>query len=177
MTFTVTVHEPFAGTVPPESATSLAPLTAVSTPPQVVAPEADAAFTRPNGYVSVKAAPLTAVPLPLVSVMVRTLVSLMPMDAGAKDFATTGPASTFKVALPATVLAPAFAVVSAPMAMEFAYAPAAADCTLTVTVHEPPAGIVPPESATVVPLFAAVTVPPAHVVAPDADTVLVMPTG
>ena len=49
--------------------------------------------------------------------------------------------------------------------------------TFTVTVHEPPAGIVPPESAALVPLFAAVTVPPVHVVAPEADAVFTRPAG
>ena len=49
--------------------------------------------------------------------------------------------------------------------------------TLTVTVHEPLAGIVPPESATLLALFAAVTVPPAHVVAPLAAAVFTIPAG
>ena len=49
--------------------------------------------------------------------------------------------------------------------------------TFTVTVQEPEAGIVPPDSATLVPLLAAVTVPPAHVVAPDALAVFTNPAG
>ena len=49
--------------------------------------------------------------------------------------------------------------------------------TFTVTVHEPPAGTVPPESATLAPLFAAVTVPAPHVVAPLALAVLTRPAG
>ena len=49
VTFTVTVHEPLAGTVPPESATLLPPFVAVTVPPHVVAPEADAVLTRFNG--------------------------------------------------------------------------------------------------------------------------------
>ena len=53
----------------------------------------------------------------------------------------------------------------------------AAEVTLTVTVHEPPAGTVPPESATLVPLLAAVTVPAPHVVAPEADAVFTSPAG
>ena len=40
--------------------------------------------------------------------------------------------------------------------------------TETVTVHEPPAGTVPPESATLVPPLVAVTVPAPQVVAPEA---------
>ena len=108
------MHEPFAGTVPPESAT-LVPLLAAVTmpPPHVVAPEADAVFTRPAGYVSVNAAPVTAVAFGLVSVIVSTLVSLVPTEAGAKLFVTVSP-STASDALAAAVFAPAFAVVSAP---------------------------------------------------------------
>ena len=43
---------------------------------------------------------------------------------------------------------------------------------MTVTVHEPDGGIVPAESATPVPLAAAVTVPAPHVVAPAGVPVL-----
>ena len=45
VTFTVTVHDPLAGTVPPASATELPPAVAVTVPPQVVAPAGVAAFT------------------------------------------------------------------------------------------------------------------------------------
>ena len=73
VTFTVTVHEPPAGMVPPESATLAPLLAAVTVPaPHVVAPAGVAVFTRPAGYVSVKAAPVIAAAFALVSVMVRT---------------------------------------------------------------------------------------------------------
>ena len=49
--------------------------------------------------------------------------------------------------------------------------PAVALVTFTVTVQEPLAGTVPPESTTLVPLLAAVTRPPTHVVAPLAEAV------
>ena len=75
------------------------------------------------------------------------------------------------------VVAPALVVVTAPAAMVFVYEPGVALVTLTVTVHEPLAGIVPAESATLLPLFAAVTVPPAHVVAPLAAAVFTIPAG
>jgi hypothetical protein len=48
--------------------------------------------------------------------------------------------------------------------------------TLTVMVQAPLAGTVPPESATLVPLLAAVTVPPQLLAAPAA-AVLTMPAG
>ncbi len=45
-------------------------------------------FTRPAGYVSMKAAPVIAAVFGFVSVIVITLVSLMPTDAGEKAFVT-----------------------------------------------------------------------------------------
>ena len=81
MTFTVTVHEPLAGTVPVASATLPPPLAAVTLPPaHVVAPLALAVLTRFAGYVSVNAAPVTADAFGLVSVMVSTLVSPVPIE-------------------------------------------------------------------------------------------------
>ncbi len=68
-------------------------------------------------------------------------------------------------------------VVSPPIGIELANAPAADAWTFTVTVQEPDAGMVPPESATLPPLAVAVTVPPAHVVAPAGVAVLVTFTG
>ena len=117
MIFTVTVHEALAGTVPLASATLAPLLAAVTLPPaHVVAPDADAVFTRFAGYVSVKAAPVTAVAFGFVSVIVSTLVSVVPMEPGVNAFATVSPESTVSVALAAAVLAPAFVVVSPPAA-------------------------------------------------------------
>ena len=65
-----------------------------------------------------KAAPVTAVAFGLVSVMVSTLASLVPIEAGANAFATVSAPSTVSVALAAAVLAPALVVVSAPIAIE-----------------------------------------------------------
>jgi hypothetical protein len=178
VTLTVTVQEPLAGIVPPESARLAPPLAAVTTPaPQVVAPEAEAVFTRPAGYESVNAAPVTASGFGFVSVIVITLVSFVPMEAGPKAFVTVSAEAMSSVPLAAARLAPALAVVSAPAPNVFVYEPGVAPVTFTVTVHEPLAGIVPPESATLAPPFAAVTTPPAHVVAPEADAVFTRPAG
>ena len=100
------------------------------------------------------AAPVAATAFGLVSVMVRTEVSLVPIDAAANAFATESAAFTVSEAFAAAVLAPALAEVSAPAAIELLYVPGVALVTLTVTVHEPPAGMVPPESATLVPPLA-----------------------
>ena len=139
----------------------------VGAPPQVVAPLALAVFTKFAGYVSVKAAPVAAVAFGFVSVIVSTLVSLVPIEPGVKDLATVSAFRTVRLAFAAAVLAPAFVVVSAPAAIELLYVAAVPLVTVTVTVHEPLAGIVPPESATLPPPLAAVTAP-AHVVAPFA---------
>src|SRR5258705_1043156 len=106
--------------------------------------------------------------------MVRTEAPFTPIALGAKPFATVRPLFTVSVALAGAVLAPALVVVSAPAGIVFRCAPAVALVTLTVTVQEPPAGIVPPVIATLAPLLAAVTAPP-QVVAPLAAALLPLP--
>jgi hypothetical protein len=66
--------------------------------------------------VSVNAAPVTTVPLGLVSVMVRTLVAPLPIDDGVKPLETASVLETISVSEAAAVLEPALAVVSAPTA-------------------------------------------------------------
>ena len=118
-------------------------------------------------------APDTATELVLVSVMVSTDTSPVPIEAALKDFATVRRAITASVAeAPADV--PALVVLTAPLL--FTYEPSAALVTLTVMVHVPLAGTVAPERATLVPLLAAVTVPP-HDDAPAGVAVFTRPTG
>ena len=88
---------------------------------------------------------------------------------------TTG--LTFKTSLAAATFEPPLAVVKPPAAIEFVQEPAVTLVTVTVTVQLPLAGIVPPASATEVPLFAAVTVPPTHVVLPAGAEALVICVG
>ena len=91
VTLTVTLHEPLAGIVAPESATLAPALTAVTVPPaQVVAPEAGLAFTRFTGYVSVNAAPVIATAFGLASVMVSVEAPLMPTVAGLNALVMAG---------------------------------------------------------------------------------------
>ena len=66
---------------------------------------------------SVNAAPLTAVVFGLVSVIVSTLVSLVPIEPGVNVFATLSPVRTVSDALAAAVFAPALPVVRVPIAM------------------------------------------------------------
>ena len=120
VTFTVTVHEPFAGTVAPLIETPVPLFVAVSAPPHVVAPPATAALTRPAGYMSLKATPVTEEALPLVSVIVSRLVSFAPMDDGTNDSLEVRPASTVREPLTAAALAPALPVVMPPAGIVFA---------------------------------------------------------
>ena len=119
------------------------------------------------------AAPVIADVFAFESVIVRTDVPLAPMAAGANAFATVAWESTFNVAV-AAVAVPALVVLMLPVL--FRYELAEALVTFTVTVHELLAGTVPPESATLLPPFVAVTAPP-HVVAPEAEAVFTRPAG
>src|SRR6478735_11095675 len=106
--------------------------------------------------------------LVLAMVMLSTEALPTAPGFGANDLEIVGRAATVSVSLAASALLPALVVVSPPAAMVLASAPEAVAVTLTVTVHEPFAGITPPESATLEPPFAAVTVPeqPAPPMAP-----------
>ena len=163
----MTVHEPLAGMVPPESATLLPPLAAVTVPaPHVVAPAGAAVFTRPAGYVSVNAAPVIATAFG-VGERDGEHRGRVRRDRGRREgLGDRRVREHGERRGGAAVAVPALVVVTAPV--ELLYAPAACVVTFTVTVHEPVAGTVPPASATLVPLLAAVTVPPPHVVAPRA---------
>jgi len=105
--------------VAPESATLLPLFAPVTVPPQVVAALALAVLTKPAGYVSVNAALVAAVPFGFASVIVITLVSLVPMVVGAKDFVTAMTLATVSVSLAGAVLDAASVVVSAPAAIVF----------------------------------------------------------
>ena len=120
------------------------------------------------------AAPVIAVAFAFESVIVSVDVPPAPIVFGVNDLAAVAWARTVSVPA-APVAVPAFAVEMAPVL--FRYEPAVALVTFTLTVHEPEAGTVAPDSARLVPLFAAVTVAPAQVVAPEADAVFTSPAG
>src|ERR1700674_941965 len=102
--------------------------------------------TRLAGKLSVSPglARLTADVLSLVRTIERVLSVLGATADGANDFATR----TFEksVALAAAILLTFCVSVSAPMGSVLVYGPGAVMVTLTVTVHEPVAGIVAPAS-------------------------------
>ena len=121
-----------------------------------------------------KAAPVIATALALASVMVRVDVPAMPIGFGANDLVMVGCASTLSVA-EALGAVPAFVVVTLPVLLR--YTPAAALDTFTVTLQEPLAGTVPPASATLLALPAAVTTPAPQLVVPAGAPVLTRPAG
>ena len=105
------VHEPLAGTAAPDRTTLLPLLAAVTVPPHEDTGLAAAVLTRPAGYVSVKATPVVASVFALVSVMVSTETSPVPIAAGANALAATSRATTESVAVAPTEV-PAFTVVT-----------------------------------------------------------------
>lgn len=100
VTTAVTVHEPLAGMVPPEIDTvePLAALVPTQVPPDVAA-------VKPAGKVSVKAAPVMAVAVGLLRVIVSVAVLFSGTVTTSKALVMLGRA-TFKVALVAATLEP-----------------------------------------------------------------------
>ena len=96
----ITVHEPLAGMVPPEIDTvePLAALVPTQVPPGVAA-------VKPAGKVSVKAAPVMAVAVGLLKVMVSVAVLFSGTVAAPNALVILGRA-TFRVALVAATFAP-----------------------------------------------------------------------
>lgn len=91
VTGTTIVQLPDAGMAPPEIASELPPLVIVTVAPQVlVEGAAEVFFMLVEGYVSVNAAPVMAVVLGLVSVMVIVEAPFIRIEPGLKTFVTVG---------------------------------------------------------------------------------------
>ena len=117
MTFTVMVQELLAGTDPPEKVrvpglVAFGDAVTVPVGHVVEAPETTS-LRRLTGYVSENAAPVIAVELGLVNVMINKAASLTATLPGANDFATRGGVNTVNVALDAIGFEPPLEV-SAP---------------------------------------------------------------
>src|SRR5579862_1624835 len=158
VTVTVTVHDPPGAICAPDNATLPPPPVAEATPlVHVVAAPGAAAFTIAAGYVSENAMPVTVVVVfGLASVIVSVEVPPAWIDEGVKDLVALMPLTTVRTPLTEVPL-PAFVVAMAPVLL--VYTPGEFAVTFTVTVQVAPAAIVAPESATLVPLFAALTTP------------------
>jgi hypothetical protein len=96
---------------------------------------------------------------------------------GAKDLDEVGSGATVNVPEIGVALLPPLVVTSAPAGIVFVNAPAVVPVTVTVTAHDPLAGIDPPERLNVLPFAAATTAPPVHVVEAAGAVALRIPAG
>src|SRR4029079_7776583 len=175
--FTATVHDVApAHSAPPAIEKRLLPLTAVTTPPQVVTAFGVAAIVWPAGKLSVNDSPVNAgAPLAWVSVTVSRDVPSAATVAGANAFATTSAADVVSVAVVGNCVRPCV-VWSTHGAIVFTRPPVtalAATCTGMVIVQDPAAGmVVPMGSENEVAPGTAVKAPP-QVVAPAGAAAIV----
>ena len=114
--------------------------------------------------------PVTAVALRFCTVILMVDAVPRVTVAGLKLLLTSKGCSTVKVPL---AEAPVGALAELMRPVLLTNAPAVAACTLTVTTHEPLAGIVAPVSVREVPPLAALTEPPGQLVLPAGVAVLV----
>ena len=150
------------------------PATAVTVPPHVLASPFGVATTRPAGSVSVKPTPVSAVPaFGLVSVNVSVVVPFTGMLSVPNALAIVGGATTVRLAEAVPPVPPSVEVTA--LVVLF-LAPAVVPVTLTVSVHEPPAGRPPLASPTLPAPATAVTVPP-HVLANPFGVATTSPAG
>jgi hypothetical protein len=149
---------PDAGIVPPARASELPPLTMVTVPPQVFVVGVAAVFFKlAEGYVSVKAVPVMAVVLGLMSVIVIVEAPDTGMTLGLNIFVAVGVENTVSVS-EAAAIEPALAVDITPVLL--VYVPATEVLTDKTMEQLPDAGIVPPARASELPPLTMVTVPP-----------------
>ena len=92
VTSVVMLQLPFAGMVPPLSVSEEPPAEAVRVPAQLLEVASGDAFLKPLGKLSLKATPVSAELLELVSVIVLVLLPFTPMDVGLKLVETVGAA-------------------------------------------------------------------------------------
>lgn len=161
-TFTENVHEPPAGSVPPERFTTdapeMPPVVMVPAPQEPVRPLGVATF-RPTGSVSPKPMPVNAtVAFGLVTVKVRVVVPFSGIVAAPNALVKIGGAVTVRVAVE---------VLPAPLSLAvtvtlLTFDPPVVGVTFTLKVHDAEAARVAPERLTVDEPAAAVMVPPPH---------------
>jgi hypothetical protein len=161
-TFTENVHEPPAGSVPPERFTTekpeMPPVVMVPAPQEPVRPLGVATF-KPAGSVSPKPMPVNAtVAFGLVTVKVSVVVPFSGMLAAPNALVNVGGAVTVRVAVE---------VLPVPLSLDvtvtlLTFAPPVVGVTFTLKVHDAEAARVAPDRLTVDEPAAAVMVPPPH---------------
>ena len=174
---TVTVHVPSAATVPPVYVTLPLPAMAVNVPPvQVVATSVGVTTVNPVGNVSVKSTLVAGINAPLLSsVRVNNVVS--PCSIALTPNALVKPITGAAVTSIVSVAVPELPKLDVKSPVTLTYVSAKTDVTVAVTVHDPSAGISPPEYAIEPDPATAVNVPPVQVVAASLGVTMVKPVG
>lgn len=142
-TFTETVQDAFAASVPADRLTLDEPAVAVAVPPHVLFSAFGVATTRPAGRLSVNAIPFNVTPvLGFVMVKVSEVVPFSGMLAAPNTFVIDGGAATVRFAV-AVLPVPPLVELTAPVVL--VYWPATAPVTVTLNWHCPPTAMVAPE--------------------------------
>jgi len=164
-TLTVTVQDPNGGIEPLASDTLVAAADAL--PPQPFDNPLGVFTTNPAGRLSLNPTPLSVVAtFGLLSVNVNVDVPFTATTMGANPFPITGAATTTKLADAVFPDPPSVAATGPDTAT---LVPASVPRTLTVSVHDPEAGIVPPASEIDELLSTAVGTPPHELASPFGD--------
>jgi hypothetical protein len=160
ITFTLKVHEPLAGRLPPDKLTLLDPAAAVIVPPphEPLMP-LGVATTIPLGNASVNATPLSATVLTWATVKLRLVVPFIGIRAAPNVLVIEGGASTMTLAAAVPPVPPSTDV-TAPVVLFCT--PAAAPVTFTLNVHDPLAASAAPVRLTLLPPVVAAIVPAPH---------------
>src|SRR6185312_228701 len=162
-TFRTVLQLPFAGIVPPTNAADRPFGSAVSVPPQVLLTMTPLdALAMPPGYTSLNSAPVIALPLLLLSVIVICEVPPTRMLVGANAFVTVGAASCAPLVTVSGAVAamPGLALMLVTAPVSFTKLPTDVPTTLMTTSQLSLAGIVPFTSATDKLFGSAVSAPP-----------------
>jgi hypothetical protein len=160
ITFTVKLHEELAVKAAPDRVALLDPAVAVIVPPpQLPLKPLGVATTMPEGNVSVKPTPVSAVPaLVFDTVKVNVVLPFNATLAAPNDFVMVGDPSTVTVAVLLVAPAPLWLEETAPVVL--AWAPAVIPTTLTPNVHDPLEAIVAPARLRLPVPAVAINVPP-----------------
>jgi hypothetical protein len=143
VTFSVIVHIPFAGIVPPVSDTVPDAAVAVTDPPHMPPSPFGVATTRPAGKVSVNATPVSPTALGLVIVKLSVVVPPSGIVGAPNILLIVAGLSTVTLA-EAVFPVPPFVDVTAVVVLLLS--PDVVPVTVTKNVQVPPAGIVAPAS-------------------------------
>src|ERR1700730_6776890 len=135
ITFTLKVHDPLAGMLPPDKLTLLEPAVAVIVPPpHEPARPLGVATIIPPGNASVKATPLSATVLTWAMVKLRLVVPFMGIRPAPKVWVIEGGTSTVTLAAAVPPVPPSTDV-TVPVVLFCT--PLAVPVTLTLNVHDP----------------------------------------